>query len=59
VIARNGKPNPLREWRDTVLVPPREAVDIGFVADNSGDWMLHCHVTDQQEAGRMSIIRVA
>jgi len=37
VISRNGKPNPGREWRDTVLVPPREAVEIAFVADNPGD----------------------
>jgi FtsP/CotA-like multicopper oxidase with cupredoxin domain len=59
VISRNGKPNPLREWRDTVLVPPREAVEIAFVADNPGDWMFHCHVTDHQETGMMSIIRIA
>ena len=59
VITRNGKPNPLREWRDTVLVPPREAVEIAFVADNPGDWMFHCHVIDHQETGMMSIIRIA
>jgi FtsP/CotA-like multicopper oxidase with cupredoxin domain len=59
IINRNGKPNPLREWRDTVLVPPRESTDIAFVADNPGDWMFHCHVTDHQEAGMMSVIRIA
>jgi FtsP/CotA-like multicopper oxidase with cupredoxin domain len=59
VINRNGKPNPLREWRDTVLMPPRESADIAFVADNPGDWMFHCHVTDHQEAGMMSVIRIA
>ncbi|HKM74041.1 MAG TPA: multicopper oxidase family protein [Stellaceae bacterium] len=59
VISRNGEPNPLREWRDTVLVPPRESAEVAFVADNPGDWMFHCHVTDHQEAGMMSIIRVA
>ena len=59
VVSRNGKPNPLREWRDTVLVPPRESIDIAFVADNPGDWMFHCHVTDHQEAGMMSVIRIA
>jgi FtsP/CotA-like multicopper oxidase with cupredoxin domain len=59
VIARNGKPNPLREWRGTVLIPPRETADIGFVADNPGDWMFHCHVTDHQMAGMMGVIRVA
>ena len=59
VVSHNGKPNPRREWRDTVLVPPREAVEIAFVADNPGDWMFHCHVTDHQETGMMSIIRIA
>jgi FtsP/CotA-like multicopper oxidase with cupredoxin domain len=59
VIRRNGKPNARREWRDTVLVPPRENAEIAFVADNPGDWMFHCHVTDHQEAGMMGIIRVA
>jgi FtsP/CotA-like multicopper oxidase with cupredoxin domain len=59
VINRNGKPNPGKEWRDTVLVPPRESADLVFVADNPGDWMFHCHVTDHQEAGMMAIIRIA
>jgi FtsP/CotA-like multicopper oxidase with cupredoxin domain len=59
VVSRNGKPNPRREWRDTVLVPPREAVEIAFVADNPGDWMFHCHVTDHQESGMMGVIRIA
>ena len=59
VISRNGKPNELREWRDTVLVPARETAEIAFVADNPGDWMFHCHVTDHQEAGMMSVIRIA
>jgi len=59
VISRNGKPNELREWRDTVLVPARESAEIAFVADNPGDWMFHCHVTDHQEAGMMTVIRIA
>jgi FtsP/CotA-like multicopper oxidase with cupredoxin domain len=58
VISRNGKPNPIREWRDTVLVPARESVEIAFVADNPGVWMFHCHVTDHQEAGMMSVLRI-
>jgi len=30
-----------------------------FVADNPGDWMLHCHVTDHQESGMMAVICVS
>jgi FtsP/CotA-like multicopper oxidase with cupredoxin domain len=58
VITRNGKPARYREWRDTVLIPPRERAEIAFVADNPGDWMFHCHILDHQEGGMMSIIRV-
>jgi FtsP/CotA-like multicopper oxidase with cupredoxin domain len=59
VIARNGQPTRDREWLDTVLVPPREAADIAFVADNPGDWMFHCHILDHQDGGMMAVIRVA
>ncbi|RUV52770.1 multicopper oxidase family protein, partial [Mesorhizobium sp. M5C.F.Ca.IN.020.14.1.1] len=36
VISRNGQPTRNREWQDTVLISPREKVEIAFVADNSG-----------------------
>jgi FtsP/CotA-like multicopper oxidase with cupredoxin domain len=58
VIARNGRPTKYQEWRDTVLMPPRERADIALVADNPGDWMFHCHILDHQEGGMMSVIRV-
>lgn len=58
VIARNGRPTRHREWQDTVLVAPRERVEIAFVADNPGDWMFHCHVLEHQAGGMMGIIRV-
>ena len=59
VIARNGRPTPHREWRDTVLMDPMEKVDIAFVADNPGDWMLHCHILEHQDGGMMAMFRVA
>ena len=59
VLTRNGKPNPLREWRDTVLLAARESATVAFVADNPGDWMLHCHVLEHQAAGMMATFRVA
>ncbi len=58
VVSRNGAPTRYREWQDTVLVGPRERVEIAFVADNPGDWMFHCHVLEHQESGMMGIIRV-
>ena len=59
VISRNGIPARLREWRDTVLMSPREKVEIALVADNPGDWMFHCHILEHQESGMMGVIRVA
>ncbi len=59
VISRNGIPTARREWQDTVLMAPRERVEIAFVADNPGDWMFHCHILEHQAAGMMGVIRVA
>lgn len=59
IIARNGAPTALREWADTVLMAPRERVEIAFVADNPGDWMLHCHVLAHQAGGMSAVLRVA
>jgi FtsP/CotA-like multicopper oxidase with cupredoxin domain len=58
VISRNGAPTQHREWQDTVLIAPRERVELAFVADNPGDWMFHCHVLEHQASGMMGIIRV-
>ena len=44
---------------DTVLLTPKETVEVAFVADNPGDWMLHCHIIEHQEAGMMGYLRVA
>ncbi len=59
VLDRDGVPVPHDEWGDTVLVRPRERVRAAFVADNPGDWMLHCHVMEHQVGGLMTTIRVS
>ncbi len=46
-------------WADTVLVMPEERVEIAFVADNPGNWMLHCHIIEHQDTGMMAWFRVA
>lgn len=55
VLARNGQPlsgSPVH--LDAILVGPGESWDVGFVADNPGIWMLHCHVLNHA-AGGMSM----
>jgi FtsP/CotA-like multicopper oxidase with cupredoxin domain len=58
VLSRNGRPSPRREWKDTVMMAPNERVEIAFVADNPGDWMIHCHILEHQAGGMMGAIRV-
>ncbi|RVD68033.1 multicopper oxidase family protein, partial [Mesorhizobium sp. M4A.F.Ca.ET.029.04.2.1] len=36
---------------DTYLIQPDEKVQLGFVADNPGDWLLHCHIIEHQKSG--------
>ncbi|MBK0398878.1 multicopper oxidase family protein [Limibaculum sp. M0105] len=56
-VVHDGRPDgPLR---DTLLIQPRETGEIAFVADNPGDWMLHCHMAEHMASGMMSWVRVA
>jgi FtsP/CotA-like multicopper oxidase with cupredoxin domain len=42
--SEGGSIPPSAQWpMDTVDVPPGTTRDIDFVADNPGDWPLHCH----------------
>lgn len=58
VLAHNDKPNPLREWRDTVMLGPQGSCDIAFVAENPGEWMFHCHILDHAAGGMMGTVVV-
>ena len=59
VVSTNGEPLVQPVIRDTVLIPPQQRVEVAFVADNPGDWMLHCHILEHQQSGMMGYIRVA
>jgi FtsP/CotA-like multicopper oxidase with cupredoxin domain len=43
---------------DTYLVQPDEKVQLALVADNPGDWLLHCHIIEHQKTGMTSYVRV-
>ena len=55
-VDSNGAAGPLR---DTVLMDPDETLRIAFVADNPGDWLLHCHMLEHSVAGMLTWFRVA
>ena len=54
-MGSDGNAGPLR---DTLLVDREQTVEIGFVADNSGDWMLHCHTLEHSISGMRTWFRV-
>lgn len=59
ILARSGALNTPGDVRDTVLIGADETLEIAFVADNPGRWMLHCHMLSHQEAGMMGWFEVA
>lgn len=58
VIARGEKTVRENYWRDTVLIGPKESVDIGLVPVDKGKWANHCHILEHAEAGMMGVIAV-
>ncbi|WP_170381524.1 multicopper oxidase family protein [Ruegeria atlantica] len=55
LILADGRLGP---WRDTVLVERGQTRQIALVADNPGDWLLHCHMLGHAASGMMSWFRV-
>ncbi|HEX2023503.1 MAG TPA: multicopper oxidase family protein [Acidimicrobiales bacterium] len=39
--------------KDTAIVRPDEPLSVEFLADNPGQWMIHCHNNYHQEGGMM------
>ncbi|MFE2871460.1 multicopper oxidase family protein [Embleya sp. NPDC059259] len=42
--------------KDTVVVRPRESVTVDVLAENPGEWMLHCHNLYHSELGMMATL---
>ena len=59
VLDRNGMQQTNLVWKDTVLVPAGQYVDILLTITNPGDWMAHCHIAEHLEAGMMFAFTVA
>ncbi|WP_137702152.1 multicopper oxidase family protein [Marimonas lutisalis] len=55
-VAADGTMGPLR---DTLLMNRGETAEIAFLADNPGDWLLHCHMLEHSAGGMMTWLRVA
>jgi FtsP/CotA-like multicopper oxidase with cupredoxin domain len=57
LLALDGAPfqgSPIRQ--DTVLVGPQQTVDVAFLADNPGLWMIHCHILMHAATGMSAMV---
>jgi FtsP/CotA-like multicopper oxidase with cupredoxin domain len=53
ILARDGVAEPNLVWKDTVLVPTGQVVDLLLEVTNPGRWMAHCHIAEHHEGGMM------
>jgi FtsP/CotA-like multicopper oxidase with cupredoxin domain len=53
VLGRDGAPEPNLVWKDTVLIPTGQTVDILLDVTNPGLWMAHCHIAEHMHSGMM------
>ncbi|MGY1831922.1 multicopper oxidase domain-containing protein [Geodermatophilus sp. SYSU D01180] len=53
VLARDGTPEANLVWKDTVLIPTGQTVDVLLDVTNPGLWMAHCHIAEHMHSGMM------
>ncbi len=58
VIARDGVASNEQYFRDTVLIKPKETLDIALVPIDKGTWVNHCHILEHAEAGMVTAVTV-
>jgi FtsP/CotA-like multicopper oxidase with cupredoxin domain len=58
ILARDGAVEPNLVWKDTVLVPTGQTVDLLLDVTHPGVWMAHCHIAEHHESGMMLVFHV-
>jgi FtsP/CotA-like multicopper oxidase with cupredoxin domain len=58
ILSRDGVVEPNLVWKDTVLVPTGQTVDILLDVTHAGAWMAHCHIAEHHESGMMLTFHV-
>jgi FtsP/CotA-like multicopper oxidase with cupredoxin domain len=53
VLSREGGPEANLVWKDTVLIPTGQTVDLLLDVTNPGLWMAHCHIAEHMHSGMM------
>jgi FtsP/CotA-like multicopper oxidase with cupredoxin domain len=58
ILSRDGVVEPNLVWKDTVLIPTGQTVDILLDVTHPGVWMAHCHIAEHHESGMFLGFRV-
>lgn len=58
ILSRDGVAERNLVWKDTVLVPTGQTVDLLLEVTHPGIWMAHCHIAEHHESGMMLTLRV-
>jgi FtsP/CotA-like multicopper oxidase with cupredoxin domain len=58
ILSRDEVVEPNLVWKDTVLIPTGQTVDILLDVTNPGSWMAHCHIAEHHESGMMFTFEV-
>ncbi|MGD1867191.1 MAG: multicopper oxidase family protein [Phormidesmis sp.] len=59
VLERNGQPESLRAWKDTVAIGGYETVTLRVkFEDFIGRTVYHCHILDHEDQGMMGIVEI-
>jgi FtsP/CotA-like multicopper oxidase with cupredoxin domain len=58
ILSRDGVAEPNLVWKDTVLIPTGQTVDILLDVTHPGIWMAHCHIAEHHESGMFLSFRV-
>jgi bilirubin oxidase len=57
LLDRNGVPEPVPRWEDTIDVPGHESARIVVRFDDfAGKWMFHCHIMEHEDMGMMGVL---
>lgn len=50
-VPQDDTETPDLTWFDTILIAPKEVLQVAFVAGKPGKWMIHCHMLEHSAAG--------
>ena len=59
LLSIDGQALTAPRWVDSPLLMPNQSMELAFVADNTGDWLFHCHVLEHHAAGLGALVKVS